>query len=52
MSTVEQPTDTNLTEEAKAAIETKRETLERVSNSEYPIAEYAEALLEIANSCN
>jgi len=48
MSTAKQPTDTNLSGEAKAAIEAKRETLKRVANSEYPIAEHAEALLEVA----
>lgn len=48
MSTAKQPIDTNLSGEAKAAIEAKRETLERVSNSEYPIADLAQALLEVA----
>ncbi len=50
MSTAKQPTDTDLSGEAKAAIEAKRETLKRVANSEYPIAEHAETLLKISES--
>lgn len=42
----------SLSGDAENAIEAKRETLERVANSGYPIAEHAETLLEIANSSN
>lgn len=38
----------NLSSDAEAAIEAKRETVERVANSEYPIADLAQALLEVA----
>jgi len=43
----EKPTD-----DAVAAIEAKRDTLERVANLDYPAAEHAEALLEIADDSN
>lgn len=36
--------------DALAAIEGKRETLERVSKTDYPVAEHAEALLELIES--
>lgn len=52
MSQAEQPEGTapSLSGDAMAAIEAKREALERLANTDYPAAEHAEALLEIARS--
>lgn len=50
MSTASEQAAVDVSKEVKNAIEAKRETLERVANSEYPIAEHAEALLEITES--
>jgi hypothetical protein len=44
--------DEKPTNDAEAAIEAKRDTLERVANTDYPAAEHAEALLEIADNTN
>ena len=56
MSQADSPNDskptTNVSDDALAAIEDKREALERVAKSDYPLAEEAEALLEIADSHN
>jgi len=50
MSQAEQPEEAapSLSGDAMAAIEAKRESLERLANTEYAVAEHAEALLEIA----
>ena len=56
MSQADSPSDskptTNVSEDAITAIEDKREVLERVAKSDYPLAEEAEALLELADSHN
>jgi hypothetical protein len=41
--------DTRLSDDAKAAIEAKRESLERVSNTEYAVATHAETLLKLVD---
>lgn len=38
--------------DAKAAIEAKRDLLERVANTDYPAAEHAKTLLDIIDSSN
>lgn len=56
MSQAESPSDSkptaNASHDALTAIEAKREALERVAKSEYPMADHAEALLELTESHN
>jgi hypothetical protein len=40
----------DVSSDAVAAIEAKRDTLKRVANTDYPAAEHAEALLEIVDN--
>jgi len=42
----------NVSDDVVAAIEAKREALERLAKSDYSVAEHAETLLELADSHN
>jgi len=43
-------TTPSLSDDAKTALNAKRETLERLTKTDYPVAEHAEALLQLIES--